>query len=102
MGQEVVTLHSKIKARYEMILIDGSSKTVRIETTPGRMMLADLLPKHPNVQYDMVNKLLTKKDISAIIDVVYRHCGQKETVIFADRIMALGFGYACKAGISFG
>ena len=65
-------------------------------------MLADLLPKNPNVHYEMVNKLLTKKDISAVIDEVYRHCGQKETVIFADRIMALGFGYACKAGISFG
>ncbi|MGA8433220.1 MAG: DNA-directed RNA polymerase subunit beta', partial [Methyloceanibacter sp.] len=36
------------------------------------------------------------------IDVVYRHCGQKETVIFCDRIMGLGFSYACRAGISFG
>ena len=46
--------------------------------------------------------LLTKKEITDVIDMVYRHCGQKETVIFADRMMALGFGYACKAGISFG
>ena len=37
-----------------------------------------------------------------MIDVVYRHCGQKETVIFCDRIMGLGFSYACRAGISFG
>ncbi|MDH3916318.1 MAG: DNA-directed RNA polymerase subunit beta', partial [Chromatiales bacterium] len=45
---------------------------------------------------------LTKKAISKIIDVVYRHCGQKETVIFCDKIMGLGFRYACRAGISFG
>ena len=37
-----------------------------------------------------------------MIDAVYRHCGQKECVIFADRLMGLGFGQACKAGISFG
>ena len=65
-------------------------------------MLGALLPKHPNVPFDVVNKLMTKKEISAMIDAVYRHCGQKETVIFCDRIMALGFHHAFKAGISFG
>ena len=45
---------------------------------------------------------MTKKEISNMIDAVYRHCGQKETVIFCDRIMALGFTQAFKAGISFG
>ena len=45
---------------------------------------------------------MTKKEISNMIDAVYRHCGQKETVIFCDRIMALGFTHAFKAGISFG
>ena len=45
---------------------------------------------------------MTKKEISNMIDAVYRHCGQKETVIFCDRIMALGFTNAFKAGISFG
>src|SRR5690606_27164816 len=46
--------------------------------------------------------VLTKKTIQEVIDIVYRHCGQKETVIFCDRIMGLGFGQACRAGISFG
>src|SRR5262249_43882795 len=46
--------------------------------------------------------LLTKKEVSNVIDQVYRHCGQKETVIFCDRLMSLGFQQACKAGISFG
>ena len=45
---------------------------------------------------------MTKQEISNMIDTVYRHCGQKETVIFCDRIMALGFHHAFKAGISFG
>ena len=45
---------------------------------------------------------MTKKEISNVIDNVYRHCGQKDTVIFADRLMALGFSQACTSGISFG
>ena len=76
-----------------------------VDTTPGRMLLAEVLPRHPKVPLrcrSINNRLLTKKEITDVIDVVYRHCGQKETVIFADRMMALGFGYACKAGISFG
>ena len=72
------------------------------ETTPGRMMLGQLLPKHPKIPFDVVNNLMTKKQISAMIDTVYRNCGQKESVIFCDRIMALGFREAFKAGISFG
>ena len=52
--------------------------------------------------FDVVNKLMTKKEISGMIDAVYRNCGQKETVIFCDRTMALGFYHAFKAGISFG
>ena len=72
------------------------------DTTPGRMLLGELLPRSPMVPFELVNRLLTKKDISNMIDVVYRHCGQKETVIFCDRIMGLGFRYACRAGISFG
>ena len=71
-------------------------------TTPGRMLIAQILPKHPNVPFALINKQLTKKNVSDVIDAVYRHCGQKECVIFADRMMGLGFGQACKAGISFG
>ena len=99
---KVVTLHAKIKGRFRTV--DEKNKPVsRIyETTPGRMLLGDLLPRRPNVSFDLINRLLTKKDISHIIDMVYRHCGQKETVIFCDRIMGLGFSYACRAGISFG
>jgi DNA-directed RNA polymerase subunit beta' len=98
----VVTLHSRLKARYHTVDENHQPMTVRLDTTPGRMLLSECLPRNPNVPYELINRLLTKKDISNVIDMVYRHCGQKETVIFADRIMGLGFGYACKAGISFG
>ena len=66
------------------------------------MILAEHLPRMPGITFDLVNKLLTKKNIGRVIDAVYRFCGQKETVIFCDRIMALGFHHAYKAGISFG
>src|SRR5207237_9876073 len=72
------------------------------ETTPGRALLGEVLPRNPKISFDIVNRLMTKREISNMIDIVYRHCGQKETVIFCDRIMALGFHFAFKAGISFG
>ena len=99
---QVITLHSKIQARYRGVDDEGQPIVVRVDTTPGRMLLSEILPRHQKVKFEMVNRLLTKKEISNVIDEVYRHCGQKETVIFADRLMGLGFGYACKAGISFG
>jgi DNA-directed RNA polymerase subunit beta' len=99
---KVLSLHAKIKGRFRTVDEKGKPVSHIYETTPGRMLLGDLLPRKPNVSFDLVNRLLTKKDISHMIDVVYRHCGQKETVIFCDRIMGLGFSYACRAGISFG
>ncbi|MFA7277214.1 MAG: DNA-directed RNA polymerase subunit beta' [Pseudobdellovibrionaceae bacterium] len=99
---KVVTLHSKIKCRYHTVDENGDKVVRVIESTPGRMMMADLLPRNKNVPVSVINTTLTKKEISNLIDVVYRHCGQKETVIFCDRMMKLGFRYACIAGISFG
>ena len=99
---KAVSLHASIKARFETVDADGRPIVRRVETTPGRMMLSEILPRHPAVGFELVNCLLTKKEISNLIDQVYRHCGQKETVIFCDRLMTLGFTQACKAGISFG
>ena len=73
-----------------------------MKSTPGRMMLAELLPRSPAIPFELINRQLRKQEISHIIDEVYRHCGQKETVLFCDAAMALGFREACKAGISFG
>src|SRR5208337_4836368 len=99
---KAVTLHTRIKGRAWTF--DGEGQRVQkiFETTPGRMILGQLLPHHVKIPFDVVNKLMTKKEISNMIDIVYRNCGQKETVIFCDRIMALGFREAFKAGISFG
>ena len=97
-----VTLHSKITSRFETIDEDGNPVTERVETTPGRMLLAAQLPKNGKVPFSAVNRQLTKKEVSDVIHVVYRQCGQKETVLFADGIMRLGFKHAAKAGISFG
>jgi DNA-directed RNA polymerase subunit beta' len=99
---KVVTLHTKIKGRFITVDEKGNPVSQICDTTPGRMLLGELLPRRPEVSFDLVNRLLTKKEISNMIDVVYRHCGQKETVIFCDKIMGLGFAYACRAGISFG
>ena len=99
---EVVTLHAKIKGRLKTVDSEGKEVSSVFETTPGRMIVGELLPRNVNVPFDICNQELTKKNISKMIDTVYRHCGQKETVIFCDRIMQLGFGHACRAGISFG
>ena len=102
LGNGSVSLHAKVKARVVTRDEEGARVQRVIETTPGRAQLADLLPDNPNCSFDLVNKLMTKKQVSDVIDHVYRHCGQKDTVIFCDRLMALGFGQACNAGISFG
>ncbi len=98
----VVTLHSKIKARFTEMTPEGEILRKVIDTTPGRMKIAALLPRHTQIGHRLIEKALTKKEIGNLIDIVYRHCGQKATVIFADQIMALGFKEAAKAGISFG
>ncbi len=99
---KVITLHTKIKGRAWTYDAEGKRQSKIFDTTPGRMLLGQLLPSHNKVPFDVVNKLMTKKEISNMIDTVYRNCGQKETVIFCDRIMAFGFREAFKAGISFG
>ena len=99
---KAVSLHARIKARFHTVDSDGKPVVRRVETTPGRMLLSEILPRNPAIGFDLINTLLTKKEISNVIDQVYRHCGQKETVIFCDHVMALGFQQACKAGISFG
>ncbi|HYP56934.1 MAG TPA: DNA-directed RNA polymerase subunit beta' [Beijerinckia sp.] len=99
---KAITLHTKIKGRAWTYDADGQRVSKIFDTTPGRLILGQLLPRHNKIPFDVVNKLMTKKEISNMIDIVYRNCGQKETVIFCDRIMALGFREAFKAGISFG
>ena len=97
-----VTLHSKITTRVPQTDESGATYMKRVDTTPGRMLLGETLPKSHKVPFETINRLLTKKEIGDVIDQVYRHTGQKDTVLFADAIMALGFRHAFQAGISFG
>ena len=97
-----VSLHTKVTGRFRVIDEDGTKRFEVAETTPGRLKIAEFLPGHHLISYSLLNKVLTKKEIGKMINVVYRHAGQKATVVFADKIMGLGFREACKAGISFG
>ena len=99
---KTVTLHSKIISRIPQVDEHGVETMRRVETTPGRMLIGECLPKSHKVPFETINRLLTKKDVGDVIDEVYRHTGQKDTVLFADAIMALGFRHAFQAGISFG
>jgi len=97
-----VHLHAKVTARIKQIDEEGNEVVKRYETTPGRMRLGALLPMNAKAPFELVNRLLRKKEVQQVIDTVYRYCGQKESVIFCDQIMSLGFKEAFKAGISFG
>ena len=97
-----VHLHAKITARVAQIDEEGNEIVKRYETTPGRVRLGALLPMNAKAPFELVNRLLRKKEVQQVIDTVYRYCGQKESVIFCDQIMTMGFREAFKAGISFG
>jgi DNA-directed RNA polymerase subunit beta' len=97
-----VSLHARVKARFVTHDDKGKATPRVFDTTPGRMMIAECLPREPGMDPMLVGELMTKKAIGKLIDIVYRNCGQKATVIFCDRMMALGFREAAKAGISFG
>ena len=97
-----VDLQAKVKIRVNTFDVSGNAIVEIVETTPGRAKLSTLLPKHSSVTFNTINKLMTKKEVTNVIDYVYRHCGQKDTVIFCDQLMSMGFKHACTAGISFG
>jgi DNA-directed RNA polymerase subunit beta' len=92
-------IHAKIKIR--MLKEDeGSTEYHLVETTVGRAILAEILPK--GMPFAQINRTMTKKVISKVIDTCYRNFGLKETVIFADQLMYTGFKYASRSGISIG
>ena len=99
---KAIKLHDKIRCRWHSVDAAGEKTREIVVTTPGRMLIAQLLPKNVNVPFSLINRQLTKKTVSDVIDAVYRHCGQKECVIFADRLMGVGFRHAAMAGLSFG
>lgn len=97
-------IHAKVKIRIEEKTSDESGETTLlrrlVDTTIGRAQVWSVVPKA--LDFDLVNKDLTKKAIMHLIDASYRQLGDKETVIFADQLMYLGFSNATMSGISFG
>ncbi len=84
-----VDLQAKIQCR-----LNGK----RVETTVGRVLLSEVVP--PAIEFEMINRVMDKKAIAELIDLCYRLCRDKETVLLADNLRRLGFVYSSKAGIS--
>jgi len=97
-----INLHSDVICRYETVDVKGNKIYERYRSTAGRFILSNVLPKNHKIKFSLVDKVLTKKQVSELIDIVYRYCGQKETVLLCDKLKSLGFLHAFKAAISFG
>jgi DNA-directed RNA polymerase subunit beta' len=98
-----VDLQAKVKVRLqEYVQQDGelSARRRLVSTTVGRALLSEILPR--GLSFDIINQDMTKKAISACINACYRVLGLKETVIFADQLMYMGFHYATRSAVSFG
>ena len=100
----VADLQAKVKVRIlEYVRQEDGTFRPRnrvVDTTVGRALLSDILPK--GLTFEAVNRDMTKKAISGVINLCYRHVGLKETVVFADQLMYTGFHYATRAGVSIG
>jgi DNA-directed RNA polymerase subunit beta' len=94
----IVDLHAGVKVRIRDKDDEGNARTRVLETTVGRVLIAEILPS--SIPFDYVNKVMNKKALSALIDICYRKHKNKETVLLADRLRTLGFTYATKAGVS--
>ena len=98
-----VELNSSINVRLTEYTKDKETgefipSTKLWETTAGRALLSEILPK--GLPFSNINKALKKKEISKLINVSFRKCGLKETVVFADKLLQAGFRLATRAGIS--
>jgi len=101
---KVVSIHAKVKVRINRHEYDDDGEAQErndlVETTIGRALLSEIIPR--GLTFDLVNRDMSKKAISNLINACYRRVGLKETVIFADQLMYTGFTYATRAAVSFG
>ncbi len=101
---KVVGLQSKVKIRIKEYHLDDkgnrNESTRIVDTSVGRALIWEIVPR--GLTFDLINKDLTKKKVSQLIDESYRKMGKKETVVFADQLMYMGFSNATQSGISFG
>ena len=94
-----VDLHARVKVRIPR-LEDGEEGSAVVETTVGRALLYEVLPKE--LPFSLVNRALDRRAISGLINACYRNVGLKETVVFADQLMYTGFAYSTSSGASIG
>ena len=107
---ELVDLHARIIVRMRADGADGADEAAdgagegsavrRVETTVGRIILSGVLPE--GLPFSLIDRVMDKKSVSSLIDTCYRRLGLKKTVVFADRLMYLGFTHSTRAGISIG
>lgn len=96
----------EVRVAYDQGAVDLQAKIIvrldgeRVETTVGRILLAEIAP--PEIPFSDINRVMKKKELGALIDTAFLKAGNKATVIFADRLKDLGFEYATRAGISIG
>jgi DNA-directed RNA polymerase subunit beta' len=99
-----IDLQAKVKVRLSEYIRDAKGQLVQnirvVSTTAGRALLSEILPH--GLSFDAINQDMTKKTISGTINACYRSVGLKETVVFADQLMYMGFHYATRAGVSIG
>ena len=86
-----ISLHSKIISRFETTDEKGNKILEKHQSTAGRFILSNVLPKHHKIKFSLIDRILAKKHVSEIIDLVFRYCGQKETVIFCDKTGTITF-----------
>ncbi len=100
----LVALHATIEVRVHEVVVNDAGereKSVqRVKTTVGRALIYDIVPE--GLPFSLVNRAMSKKIISQLVNACYRRLGLKDTVIFADQLMYLGFQYATRAGVSIG
>ncbi len=98
-----VELATRISVRiteydFDKEALDYVPKLTRVDTTVGRAMLSEILPK--GLPFSNINKAMKKKEISRLINISFRRCGLRDTVILADSLLQYGFKLATRAGIS--
>ena len=103
-GAGQVDLQAKVKVRVKEVAVDEDGNRTEsfriVDTTVGRALLYDIVPD--GLPFEIVNKPMVKKAISNLINTCYRDAGLKDTVIFADQLMYMGYHYATRSGISIG
>ncbi len=99
-----VDLQAKVKVRIKEVTIGEDGERVstikRYDTTLGRALLSEILPE--GLAFDLINQTMNKRTISNLINVCYRRVGLKQSVVFADQLMYMGFRYATHSGVSIG